>query len=80
MPDGAPAQWRNVITNEVLSAGKALSVGDILLQFSSGVAHGRRKGVECANHLSVTAPVSSNHRWIGCDVPEDSAHIRAGLG
>ena len=33
MPDGAPAAWRNVITSEVLSAGKALSVGDILLSF-----------------------------------------------
>lgn len=33
MPDGAPAEWRNVITNEVLSASKILSVGDILLSF-----------------------------------------------
>ncbi len=33
MPDGAPAQWRNVITNEVLSVGKALSVGEALLSF-----------------------------------------------
>jgi (1->4)-alpha-D-glucan 1-alpha-D-glucosylmutase len=33
MPNGAPAAWRNVITNEVLSAGKALFVGDILLSF-----------------------------------------------
>ena len=33
MPDGAPAAWRNVITGEVLSAGKTLSVGDILLSF-----------------------------------------------
>ena len=33
MPDGAPAAWRNVITNEVLSAGQALPVGDILLSF-----------------------------------------------
>jgi (1->4)-alpha-D-glucan 1-alpha-D-glucosylmutase len=33
MPDGAPAVWRNVITSEVLSAGKALSVGDILVSF-----------------------------------------------
>ena len=33
MPDGVPAAWRNVITNEVLSAGKALPVGDILLSF-----------------------------------------------
>jgi len=33
MPIGAPAAWRNVITSEALSAGKALSVGDILLSF-----------------------------------------------
>jgi (1->4)-alpha-D-glucan 1-alpha-D-glucosylmutase len=33
MPDGAPAAWRNVITSEDLSAGKALSVGDILRSF-----------------------------------------------
>ena len=33
MPDGAPAQWRNGITSEVLSAGKALPVGDALLNF-----------------------------------------------
>ncbi|MGO9021293.1 MAG: malto-oligosyltrehalose synthase [Syntrophobacteraceae bacterium] len=33
MPDGAPATWRNVITGEVLSAGKALFVGDIVLSF-----------------------------------------------
>jgi len=33
MPDGAPAAWRNVITGEEISAGRALSVGDILLSF-----------------------------------------------
>jgi len=33
MPDGAPAQWRNVITNEVLSLGNALPVGEVLLNF-----------------------------------------------
>ena len=33
MPDGAPAVWRNVITNEVLSTDKALPVGDVLLSF-----------------------------------------------
>ncbi|MFZ2444858.1 MAG: malto-oligosyltrehalose synthase [Syntrophobacteraceae bacterium] len=33
MPDGAPAAWRNVITGEVVSAGKTLYVGDILLSF-----------------------------------------------
>ena len=30
MPDGAPAQWRNVITDEVLAVGKALPVGEVL--------------------------------------------------
>lgn len=33
MPEGAPASWRNVVTSEVLSANKALFVGDILLSF-----------------------------------------------
>lgn len=34
MPGGAPACWRNVITNEeVISAGRAVSVGDLLLSF-----------------------------------------------
>ena len=33
MPDGAPAAWRNVITSEVLSAGRTLPVGDVLLSF-----------------------------------------------
>jgi (1->4)-alpha-D-glucan 1-alpha-D-glucosylmutase len=33
MPDGAPAAWRNVITREDLSAGKAVPVGDALLKF-----------------------------------------------
>ena len=33
MPDGAPAQWRNVITNEVLFLGNALPVGEVLLNF-----------------------------------------------
>jgi len=33
MPDGAPAQWRNVITNEVLYVGNALPVGEVLLNF-----------------------------------------------
>ncbi len=33
MPDGAPAAWRNVITNEAASSGRALSIGEILLSF-----------------------------------------------
>ena len=44
MPDGAPAEWRNVITGEVLSAGKALSVGDILLSFPVALLMGEGKG------------------------------------
>jgi (1->4)-alpha-D-glucan 1-alpha-D-glucosylmutase len=33
MPGGAPAQWQNVITGEVLSAGQTLLVGEVLLRF-----------------------------------------------
>ena len=43
MPNGAPAAWRNVITNEVLSAGKALSIGDILLSFPVALLIGEGK-------------------------------------
>ena len=43
MPDGAPAQWRNVITSEVLSAGKALPVGDALLNFPVALLMGEGK-------------------------------------
>jgi (1->4)-alpha-D-glucan 1-alpha-D-glucosylmutase len=43
MPDGAPAAWRNVITNEVLSAGQALTVGDILLSFPVALLMGEGK-------------------------------------
>ena len=41
VPDGAPAAWRNVITNEVLSAGKALPVGDALLSFPAALLMGQ---------------------------------------
>ncbi|MGA2731751.1 MAG: malto-oligosyltrehalose synthase, partial [Syntrophobacteraceae bacterium] len=44
MPDGAPAAWRNVITGEVISAGRALSVGDILLSFPVALLVGEGKG------------------------------------
>ncbi len=43
MPNGAPAAWRNVITSEVLSTGKALSVGDILLSFPVALLMGEGK-------------------------------------
>jgi len=43
MPNGAPAAWRNVITSEVLSARKALSVGDILLSFPVALLMGEGK-------------------------------------
>ena len=33
MPDRSPAEWRNALTSEVLSAGNALPVGDLLLSF-----------------------------------------------
>ncbi|MEA5113640.1 MAG: malto-oligosyltrehalose synthase [Geobacteraceae bacterium] len=41
LPDGAPAAWRNVITGEVLSAGKALTVGEILLSFPVALLIGK---------------------------------------
>ena len=44
MPDGAPAQWRNVITSEVLSAGRALPIGDILISFPVALLMGEGKG------------------------------------
>ncbi len=63
MPDGAPAQWRNVITTEVLSAGRALPVGDVLLNFPVALLMGEGKEELCANHLSGTAPtVFPGHR------------------
>jgi (1->4)-alpha-D-glucan 1-alpha-D-glucosylmutase len=43
MPKGAPAAWRNVITSEDLSAGKAASVGDILLSFPVALLMGEGK-------------------------------------
>jgi (1->4)-alpha-D-glucan 1-alpha-D-glucosylmutase len=43
MPDGAPAQWRNVITSEVLSGGKALPVGEVLLSFPVALLMGEGK-------------------------------------
>jgi (1->4)-alpha-D-glucan 1-alpha-D-glucosylmutase len=43
MPKGAPAAWRNVITSEELSAGKALSVGDVLLSFPVALLIGEGK-------------------------------------
>jgi (1->4)-alpha-D-glucan 1-alpha-D-glucosylmutase len=43
MPDGAPAAWRNAITGEVLSADKALPVGDILLNFPVALLMGEGK-------------------------------------
>ena len=43
MPDGAPAAWRNVITSEVLAAGQALPVEDILLSFPVAFLMGEGK-------------------------------------
>ena len=43
MSDGAPAQWRNVITSEVLPAGHALPVGDALLHFPVALLMGEGK-------------------------------------
>jgi (1->4)-alpha-D-glucan 1-alpha-D-glucosylmutase len=43
MPDEAPVAWRNVITGEVLAAGQALSVGDLLLSFPVALLLGEGK-------------------------------------
>jgi maltooligosyltrehalose synthase len=43
MPNGAPVAWRNVITGEVLAAGQALFVGDILLSFPVALLIGEGK-------------------------------------
>jgi (1->4)-alpha-D-glucan 1-alpha-D-glucosylmutase len=43
MPNGAPATWRNVITNEVFSAGQKQYVGDILLSFPVALLMGEGK-------------------------------------
>jgi (1->4)-alpha-D-glucan 1-alpha-D-glucosylmutase len=42
-PDGAPDEWRNVITNEVLSADKTLYIGDILRSFPVAMLMGEGK-------------------------------------
>jgi (1->4)-alpha-D-glucan 1-alpha-D-glucosylmutase len=43
MPDLSPLQWRNAITNEELSTGNALLVGDALLSFPVALLMGERK-------------------------------------
>ncbi|MCX5871781.1 MAG: malto-oligosyltrehalose synthase [Deltaproteobacteria bacterium] len=43
MPDWSPLEWRNVITNEVLSAGSALPVGDLLHSFPVALLMGEGK-------------------------------------
>ncbi|MBF0549849.1 MAG: malto-oligosyltrehalose synthase [Deltaproteobacteria bacterium] len=43
MPDGAPAQWRNLITNQVLSAGHRFPVGEALLSFPVALLRGEGK-------------------------------------
>jgi (1->4)-alpha-D-glucan 1-alpha-D-glucosylmutase len=43
MPEGAPDVWRNVITNETLSAGHPLPVGDALLSFPVALLMGEGK-------------------------------------
>ncbi len=54
MPDGAPAAWRNVITSEVLAAGQALPVGDVLITFQWRCSWATGDGGVYANHLSGT--------------------------
>ncbi len=43
MPDWSPLEWRNVITSEVLSAGNALPVGDVLRSFPVALLMGEGK-------------------------------------
>jgi (1->4)-alpha-D-glucan 1-alpha-D-glucosylmutase len=43
MPDWSPREWRNVITSEVLFAGNALPVGDVLLSFPVALLMGEGK-------------------------------------
>ncbi|MFA4904747.1 MAG: malto-oligosyltrehalose synthase, partial [Desulfobaccales bacterium] len=43
MPDGAPVAWRNVITNEVVSAGQTLPVGGVLRSFPVALLLGEGK-------------------------------------
>ncbi len=43
MPNLAPLEWRNVITNEVISAGSALPVGDVLHSFPVALLMGEGK-------------------------------------
>ncbi|MFC1835985.1 malto-oligosyltrehalose synthase [Thermodesulfobacteriota bacterium] len=43
MPDRSPAEWRNALTGEVLSAGNALPVGDVLLSFPVALLTGQGK-------------------------------------
>jgi (1->4)-alpha-D-glucan 1-alpha-D-glucosylmutase len=44
LPEGAPAGWLNVITDEVLAAGKALPVGDALPSFPVALLMGEGTG------------------------------------
>ena len=59
MPDGAPAAWRNVITSEVLAAGKALPVGDILLSFPVALLIGEGKEEYVQTTLENPGPLRS---------------------
>lgn len=43
MPDSAPVQWRNVITDKALSADSSLSVGDVLCCFPVALLIGEGK-------------------------------------
>ncbi|MGO9121869.1 MAG: malto-oligosyltrehalose synthase [Desulfomonilaceae bacterium] len=43
MPDRSPAEWRNALTSEVISAGNALPVGDVLVSFPVALLMGEGK-------------------------------------
>ena len=43
MPDRSPAEWRNALTSEVISAGSALPLGDVLVSFPVALLIGEGK-------------------------------------
>ena len=56
MPDRSPAEWRNALTSEVLSAGNALPVGDVLHSFPVALLMSEGKERVCANRLNGARP------------------------
>ena len=46
LPEGVPAQWRNAVTNETLSGGGVLPVGEALLSFPVALLMGKGEEAE----------------------------------